>query len=41
MTDESRRQVPAADGAVALARLPEALRKVTYSGARHSGSRDT
>lgn len=38
MTDESRRQVPAADGAVALSRLPEALRKVTYSGARHPGA---
>lgn len=38
MTDESRCQVPAADGAVALSRLPEALRKVTYSGARHPGA---
>ncbi|PJJ05759.1 hypothetical protein BX264_6231 [Streptomyces sp. 2333.5] len=38
MTDEHRHQVPAADGAVAFAQLPEVLRKVTYSGARHPGA---
>ncbi len=36
---EPGRQVPTVYGAVAFRRLPEALRKVTYSGARHPGAR--
>ncbi|BDH13547.1 cell wall hydrolase [Streptomyces hygroscopicus] len=39
MKDEPGRQVPTVYGAVAFRRLPEALRKVTYSGARHPGAR--
>ncbi|MFG2531212.1 cell wall hydrolase [Streptomyces sp. NPDC048516] len=32
------RQIPASGGTVALRQLPRALRKVTYSGARHPGA---
>ncbi|MFD0167616.1 cell wall hydrolase [Streptomyces decoyicus] len=39
MKCEPGRQLPTAYGAVAFRRLPEALRKVTYSGARHPGAR--
>ncbi|MGW7573938.1 cell wall hydrolase [Streptomyces sp. NPDC054765] len=38
MSGDPGRQVPAAYGAVAFRQLPEALRKVTYSGARHPGA---
>ncbi|MFG2827718.1 cell wall hydrolase [Streptomyces sp. NPDC048434] len=38
MIHDPGRQVPAPHGAVAFRRLPEALRKVTYSGARHPGA---
>ncbi|MFK0259871.1 cell wall hydrolase [Streptomyces angustmyceticus] len=38
MTRDPGRQIPGPHGAVALRSLPEALRKVTYSGARHPGA---
>ncbi|MGY5127103.1 cell wall hydrolase [Streptomyces nigrescens] len=38
MFREPGRQVPTAHGAVAFRQLPEALRNVTYSGARHPGA---
>ncbi|MFE1172385.1 cell wall hydrolase [Streptomyces sp. NPDC058773] len=38
MFGESSRQVPTAHGTVAFRQLPEALRNVTYSGARHPGA---
>ncbi|MFG2092165.1 cell wall hydrolase [Streptomyces sp. NPDC048612] len=38
MFDEYGRQVPTAHGTVAFRQLPEALRNVTYSGARHPGA---
>lgn len=39
MTRAPRSQVPAAHGPIALGQLPAELRDVTYSGARHPGSR--
>ncbi|WP_406481797.1 cell wall hydrolase [Streptomyces platensis] len=38
MFREPGRQVPTVHGAVAFRQLPEALRDVTYSGARHPGA---
>lgn len=38
MLRDPGRQIPASRGTVAFRRLPEALRKVTYSGARHPGA---
>ncbi|MFF8785943.1 cell wall hydrolase [Streptomyces sp. NPDC015125] len=38
MRSDPGRQVPASRGTVAFRQLPQALRKVTYSGARHPGA---
>ncbi|WP_260634910.1 cell wall hydrolase [Streptomyces angustmyceticus] len=38
MTSDPGRQIPRPHGEAALRSLPEALRKVTYSGARHPGA---